>query len=153
MADNTDNSGSMKSGTGTNPLEDENGDEESNGAATQAQQSEQAGDGPIGGIEETPLEETDAVEDVPFEDSEYPLKMVRDNVKSSRDGKTIQIGAYKGTVKRGVRGEKIVDSALDDEMMTMDFKEAVYLAGLANLDDVYRILLTWGYDDDTSLYD
>lgn len=152
MADN-DNSGSMKSGTGTNPLEDENGDEESNGAATQAQQSEQAGDGPIGGIEETPLEETDAVEDVPFEDSEYPLKMVRDNVKSSRDGKTIQIGAYKGTVDRGVRGEKIVDSALDDEMMTMDFKEAVYLAGLANLDDVYRILLTWGYDDDTSLYD
>jgi hypothetical protein len=141
----------MKSGTGSFP--DDDSGEESNGAATQAQQAEQAGDDPIGGIEETPLEETDAVEDVPFEDSEYPLKMVRDNVKSSRDGKTIQIGAYKGTVDRGVRGEKIVDSALDDEMMTMDFKEAVYLAGLANLDDVYRILLTWGYDDDTSLYD
>jgi hypothetical protein len=148
MADNSESdSGSMKSGTGGFP---DAPDEETNGTSEQDQST---GERPLGGIEETPVEEVDAVGEVPFENSEYPLLMARDNVKSSRDGKTIQIGAYQGTVDRGVQGEKIVDSALTDSLSTMDFKEAVYLAGLANLDDVCRILLTWGYDNDNSLFD
>ena len=155
-SDSSTDSETMKSGTGSDPFDDEadgsTGGEQANSTTKTTGDEAAKTENHLGGIEETPIEEPDAVGKVPFEDAEFPLKMARENVKSSRDGKVLQISSYAGTVERSVDAQKEVNSALNDKMSTMDFKEAVYLAGLANLDDVYRILQVWGYDNDDSLF-
>lgn len=106
--------------------------------------------------DDIPLDETSVLDRIPHDyrrddDLDVPLIMARDGVKASRDGKILQIPTYAETHQMWQDGRDKIRFAFNDEARLTDINEAVVLAGLHNLDDVYRILERWGYGVDRSL--
>jgi hypothetical protein len=140
---------SMKSGAGDDPFADDGTTADQSGSESAATSQED----PVGEINDTPVENPNVVDPVPFAEDTVPIKIMRDNIKTSRDGNVLQIALYQQTEDLLVDGEKEIRAAFDDKISKMDFNEAVLLAGLMNLDDVYGIFKAWGYDWDQSEID
>lgn len=101
--------------------------------------------------DETPVENTNMVDTIPWDTDRPngppgPLIMVRDSVKDSRTGGHLQIDLYPQTDEMMLNSWNEIDVSFEDKLSKMDFNESVLLAGLMNLDDVYRVMKTWGYD-------
>ena len=97
-----------------------------------------------GGTE--PEEESDAAgDDEPLNRDELPLVLRRDRVKDERP-EVHQLFVQQGTHDRAVDAERALEDRLGVDLSRTDAREAIYLAGMAHLDDAEEILRTWGYD-------
>ena len=139
-------SNTMKQGGGNNPLTSDG--EETNEATSQSVDQTETDTESRQSSDETAVEQSNIVETIPFEDQQIPIKIGRDTVKDSRDGRTLQIALYKPTEQLLIDGNKMLSRSFRDQMSKMDAHEAILLAGLMNLDDAHDILKTWGYDFD-----
>lgn len=65
---------------------------------------------------------------------------------SITDGRpnTVQLHLQQSTLER--EQDALRDVPIDESVNKADFREAAYVVGLANLDDVARQLREWGYD-------
>ncbi|AQL44893.1 hypothetical protein BV210_19235 (plasmid) [Halorientalis sp. IM1011] len=97
-----------------------------------------------GGTE--PEEGSDAAEDDgPLDRDELPLVLRRDRVKDERP-EVHQLFVQQETHDRAVDAERTLEDRLGVDLSRTDAREAIYLAGMAHLDDAEEILRTWGYD-------
>lgn len=132
----------MKSGASEDPFSefDEDGDDaEDEAAEAEATQS-------------TDEEDTDTMAETTTDDSaetrsrdDYPYTLRRDNVKDERD-EVHQLFVQDETHSKARDAERDLQDRLDEEPYRLDAREAIYLAGMANLDDAEAILRDWGYD-------
>lgn len=157
---------SMKKGTGSDPFTDDEGvDEEptsdqteqqskqasSDGGSATRQESPTTATGELGGVDDVDVEAESIVDKIPHGDHDVPLLLMRENVKSSRNGNTLQVHMYEETEQLVVDAEKAVQNSFDDKVRKMDINEALVIAAMANLDDVCRVLEVWGYDQEIGL--
>lgn len=119
----------MKSGVG-DPFDT---DEESDQPAQESE--EQAADEAAGEAAET--EEAEEVT--------YPLKLRRNNVKDERPN-VHQLFVQDSTDAAATAAERDLEDRLGEDLYRLDAREAIYLAGIQNLDDAEEILREWGYD-------
>jgi len=76
---------------------------------------------------------------------DYPYTMRRGNVKDERD-EVHQLFVQDETHTRARDAERDLEDRLDDDVYRLDAREAIYLAGMMNLDDAEDVLRGWGYD-------
>lgn len=76
---------------------------------------------------------------------ELPLVLRRDRVKDERP-EVHQLFVQRETHDRAVDAERTLEDRLGVDLSRTDAREAIYLAGMAHLDDAEEILRTWGYD-------
>jgi hypothetical protein len=81
----------------------------------------------------------------PLSRDELPLVLRRDRVKDERP-EVHQLFVQRETHDRAVDAERALADRLDVDLSRTDAREAIYLAGMAHLDDAEEILRTWGYD-------
>lgn len=154
----------MKQGTGSDPFTDgDSPDSETDNSSNDQQDKEASSDGgetatrevnsteQLGGVADVDVEQVSVVDKVPHEDLDVPLRLIRENVKSSRDGNTLQVHMYEDTEQLVVDAEKAVQNSFNDKVSKMDINEALIIAALVNLDDVARVLEVWGYDQEIGL--
>jgi len=77
--------------------------------------------------------------------SDYPFKLRRNNVKDERDN-VHQLFVLDETDSEAVDAERELEDMLDEDVYRLDAREAIYLAGMQNLDDAAAVLREWGYD-------
>lgn len=77
--------------------------------------------------------------------SEYPLKLRRNNVKDERPN-VHQLFVQDSTDTAATAAERDLEDRLGESLYRLDAREAIYLAGMRNLDEAEEILRTWGYD-------
>ena len=87
-------------------------------------------------------EETD--ESDGFDRSTLPLKYRRETVKDERD----RVDLFVLAETEGLETDTIreLDDLLGDRLSVIDAREAIYRAGMANLDDALGELRGWGYE-------
>ncbi|MFP9061507.1 hypothetical protein ACLI4R_13340 [Natrialbaceae archaeon A-chndr2] len=139
----------MKSGA-TDPFaqDDEGTDEE---------ESTEAGETtPEGTSDNAPREDSSHVSEEPinsapsggntgqFDRSDLPYTLRRNNVKDERDS-VHQLFVREGTDQQAREAERELEDRLGD-VYRLDAREAIYLAGMQNLDDAEAVLREWGVD-------
>ena len=154
----------MKSGAGEDPFatDDETPDSDESGSDADEAPDSGVSDGEPGRGDTTGIEsdeptteaESDAVTITP-DDAEldgerparerFPLKLRRNTVKDERP-EIHQVYVQAGTDRRARLAEGQLERELGEEVYRLDAREAIYLAGLQNLDDAAAILRKWGYD-------
>lgn len=77
--------------------------------------------------------------------SDYPFKLRRNNVKDERDN-VHQLFVLDETDTQARDAERDLEDMLDEDVYRLDAREAIYLAGIQNLDDAAAVLREWGYD-------
>jgi len=77
--------------------------------------------------------------------SQYPLTFRRNNVKDERP-EIHQLFVQAETDQRARDAENELETRLGEDLYRLDAREAIYLAGMENLDDAAEILRQWGYD-------
>ncbi|WP_227378680.1 hypothetical protein [Haladaptatus halobius] len=77
--------------------------------------------------------------------SDLPLTLRRDNVKDEREN-VHQLFVQDDTDDRAKDAERDLESMVGEDIYRLDAREAIYLAGMQNLDDAAAILREWGYD-------
>jgi hypothetical protein len=77
--------------------------------------------------------------------ADLPLTLRRDNVKDEREN-VHQLFVQDGTDDRAKDAERDLESMVGEDIYRLDAREAIYLAGMQNLDDAAAILREWGYD-------
>lgn len=75
----------------------------------------------------------------------YPLKLRRNNVKDERPN-VHQLFVQDSTDDAATTAERDLEDRLGEDLYRLDAREAIYLAGIRNLDDAEEILREWGYD-------
>lgn len=75
---------------------------------------------------------------------QVPYVHRRDAVKEDRND-VIQIPALEDTLAEDTTGLRALDDRFEKEVPKLDRREAVYLAGLRNLDDAEAQLREWGH--------
>jgi hypothetical protein len=80
-----------------------------------------------------------------FSRDELPLVLRRDRVKDERP-EVHQLFVQRETHDRAVDAERALEDRLGVDLSRTDAREAIYLAGMAHLDDAEEILRSWGYD-------
>jgi hypothetical protein len=90
-------------------------------------------------------EDGESAADEPLSRDELPLVLRRDRVKDERP-EVHQLFVQRETHDRAVDAERALADRLDVDLSRTDAREAIYLAGMAHLDDAEEILRTWGYD-------
>lgn len=127
----------MKSGA-SDPFAD---DEEETGEATDESVPEQTA--------ETAAEDTtssaDDSESIGLSREELPFVLRRERVKDERP-EVHQLFVQADTHEQAVDAERELESRLDSDLARTDAREAIYLAGMAHLDDAEAVLRGWGYD-------
>jgi hypothetical protein len=91
------------------------------------------------------LDEADEVPDVATDDEEIPYLLRRNRVKEGRE--TVGFGLQKET--RDLENEVLREMKADldvEKLPATDLREAAYLAGLQNHEQIKEILLEWGYE-------
>ena len=80
-----------------------------------------------------------------FNRSDLPYTLRRDKVKDERES-VHQLFVQDETEadERGARRD--LEDRFDDDIYKLDAREAIYLAGMQNLDDAEAVLRDWGYD-------
>ncbi|MFA9418018.1 hypothetical protein [Natrinema sp. HArc-T2] len=81
-----------------------------------------------------------------FDRSDLPRIVVRDSVKEDRDGGVHQLFVYQDTEDNEKQARRELEDRFDDDLYKLDAREAIYLAGMQNLDDAEDILREWGMD-------
>ncbi|WP_247010586.1 hypothetical protein [Halorientalis litorea] len=76
---------------------------------------------------------------------ELPFVLRRERVKDERP-EVHQLFVQADTHERAVDAERELESRLDRDLARTDAREAIYLAGMAHLDDAEAVLREWGYD-------
>ncbi|WP_317175786.1 hypothetical protein [Halomontanus rarus] len=79
-----------------------------------------------------------------FDRSDLPYTLRRDTVKDERDS-VHQLFVLDETDDKARDAERDLEDRFGD-MYRLDAREAIYLAGMQNLDDAESILREWGYD-------
>lgn len=76
---------------------------------------------------------------------ELPLILRREKVKDERP-EVHQLFVQQGTHEQAIEAERELESMLGVDLSRTDAREAIYLAGMANLDAAADTLRRWGYD-------
>lgn len=76
--------------------------------------------------------------------SDLPYTLRRNNVKDERDS-VHQLFVREGTDQQAREAERELEDRLGD-VYRLDAREAIYLAGMQNLDDAEAVLREWGVD-------
>jgi hypothetical protein len=98
-----------------------------------------------GVTEEYSESETPDSNTVQFERSDLPLILRRDTVKDERES-VHQLFVQDSTDGHAKDAERELESLIGDDVYRLDAREAIYLAGMRNLDTAADILREWGYD-------
>jgi len=77
--------------------------------------------------------------------SELPYVLRRERVKDERP-EVHQLFVQQDTHARAVDAERTLEDELGVDLSRTDAREAIYLAGMAHLDEAAEILREWGYD-------
>lgn len=80
-----------------------------------------------------------------FDRSDLPYTLRRDKVKDERDH-VHQLFVQDDTDSEERDARRDLEDRFDEDVFKLDAREAIYLAGLRNLDDAESILRKWGYD-------
>lgn len=80
-----------------------------------------------------------------FDRSDLPLTLRRENVKDEREN-VHQLFVQNDTDRAAKDAERKLETTLGEDLYRLDAREAIYLAGMRNLDDASEILREWGYD-------
>lgn len=86
-----------------------------------------------------------AGDDEPLSREQLPFVLRREKVKDERP-EVHQLFVQQGTHDRAVEAERELETRLDADLSRTDAREAIYLAGMAHLEDAESILREWGYD-------
>ncbi|RDI69789.1 hypothetical protein [Halopelagius longus] len=76
---------------------------------------------------------------------ELPFILRREKVKDERP-EVHQLFVQRETHEEAVDAERTLEKRLGEGLSRTDAREAIYLAGMAHLDDAEEILREWGYD-------
>ena len=114
------------------------GDDEAEMEGTKAADEE-------GVTEDASESETPDSNTVQFERSDLPLILRRDTVKDERES-VHQLFVQDATDEHAKDAERELESLIGDDVYRLDAREAIYLAGMRNLDTAADILREWGYD-------
>ncbi|WP_135855321.1 hypothetical protein [Halorussus salinus] len=80
-----------------------------------------------------------------FNRSDLPFKLRRDKVKDEREN-VHQLFVQDATEADEQDARRNLDDRFDESVYKLDAREAIYLAGMQNIDDAEDILREWGYD-------
>jgi len=131
----------MKSGSGEDPFEDIESNENSSSELSEAESA----DGTI----EQGNQTTSAVESSGNGggSSSLPWKYARENVKADRDMVQFYLQSETKAIESQAEGK--LEEMLNESVLTFDLREAAYRVALRNhIDDVAEQLREWGYDVD-----
>lgn len=92
-----------------------------------------------------PASEQDVDESTGLSREELPLILRREKVKDERP-EVHQLFVQAETHERAVDAERELERMLGVDLSRTDAREAIYLAGMANLDAAAEQLRQWGYD-------
>lgn len=95
--------------------------------------------------EPAPEESTAETENDGLSRDELPFVLRRERVKDERP-EVHQLFVQSETHEQAVDAERELESRLDSDLARTDAREAIYLAGMAHLDDAEAVLREWGYD-------
>jgi len=126
----------VASNTGNTDQSDQNGEQK--GAVSNTGQTDQIDQ------EENPVQSGSNTSQ--FDRSDLPRIVVRDSVKEDRDGGVHQLFVYQDTEDKERQARRDLEDRFDDDLYKLDAREAIYLAGMQNLDDAEDILREWGMD-------
>jgi len=76
---------------------------------------------------------------------ELPFILRREKVKDERP-EVHQLFVQADTHEQAVEAERDLETMLDVDLSRTDAREAIYLAGMANLEEAADVLRRWGYD-------
>ncbi len=76
---------------------------------------------------------------------ELPFILRREKVKDERP-EVHQLFVQADTHEQAVEAERDLEEMLDVDLSRTDAREAIYLAGMANLEEAADVLRRWGYD-------
>lgn len=79
-----------------------------------------------------------------FDRSDLPRIVARDKVKDDRDD-VHQLFVYEDTAEKEKEARRELEDRLGD-VYKLDAREAIYRAGMKNIDDAEEILREWGAD-------
>lgn len=79
-----------------------------------------------------------------FDRSDLPRIVARDTVKEDRDG-VHQLFVYEDTEEKEQEARRELEDRIGD-VYKLDAREAIYRAGMQNIDDAEEILREWGAD-------
>lgn len=79
-----------------------------------------------------------------FDRSDLPRFITRDTVKEDRDA-VHQLFVYEDTTEKEKEARRELEDRIGD-IYKLDAREAIYRAGMENLDDAEAILRNWGAD-------
>ncbi|WP_083866654.1 hypothetical protein [Natronococcus occultus] len=79
-----------------------------------------------------------------FDRSDLPRIVTRDTVKEDRDA-VHQLFVYEDTTEKEKEARRELEDRIGD-IYKLDAREAIYRAGMENLDDAEAILRNWGAD-------
>lgn len=79
-----------------------------------------------------------------FDRSDLPRIVTRDTVKEDRDA-VHQLFVYEDTAEKEKEARRELEDRIGD-IYKLDAREAIYRAGMENLDDAEAILRNWGAD-------
>jgi hypothetical protein len=155
-----DSGSSLKSGTGSDPWEDDNPTDEepeieSNESETSPDEKSTTDDVTTDSISteptaEPPAPETDqhnVVDTIPHTDGQYPYLLARSSVSDSRDAATLSLPISTEMKKAYNRGILELDNERFEnaEIQNTDVAIASMLVGLQHIDEIEDILREWGY--------
>lgn len=81
-----------------------------------------------------------------FDRSDLPKILARNSVKDDRDGGVHQLFLYQETADKEKDARRELEDRFDDDIYKLDAREAIYYAGMQNLDDAEELLREWGVD-------
>ncbi|MDQ2052694.1 hypothetical protein RBH26_19780 [Natronolimnohabitans sp. A-GB9] len=133
----------MKSGA-TDPFADDSStDEETDHPDEKVDRSEQSSQPDQQDQDETVDRRTSNTDQ--YDQSDLPRILTRDTVKEDRDD-VHQLFVYEGTSDREKEARRELEDRFDKDLYKLDMREAIYRAGMQNLDDAEEILREWGAD-------
>lgn len=131
----------MKSGSGEDPFEDIESNENSSSESSEAESADST--------LEQENQTTSTVESSGNGEasSSLPWKYARENVKADRDMVQFYLQSETKAIESQAEGK--LEEILNESVLTFDLREAAYRVALQNhLDDVAEQLREWGYDVD-----
>ncbi len=123
--------------------------EQSDEAGSQSSQTGQSNSSVIPGNQTTGNTSAEASSDSgntrQYDQSNLPRILTRDTVKADRDH-VHQLFVYDDTHQSEKEARRELEDRLGEDIYKLDVREAIYLAGMQNLDDAEAVLREWGAD-------
>ena len=134
----------MKSGA-SDPFAEETTAETDASAGTETEQAPQTDHSTASDTADATSEDTPNSNTEQLSRADLPYKLRRERVKDERDS-VHQLFVQDDTDTKAREAERELEDRLDDDVSRLDAREAIYLAGMQNLDEAVAVLRTWGYD-------